>query len=75
MLSSEALKLFQRQGDREFIAYGFGNLGRLALLRGDVGQACQFLQEAVTMAAADGNRLGLADWQPTASSASAATRL
>jgi predicted ATPase/DNA-binding SARP family transcriptional activator len=64
MLSSEALKLLQRQGDREFIAYGLGNLGRLALLRGDVGQARQFLQEAVTMAAADGNRLGLADWQP-----------
>jgi predicted ATPase/DNA-binding SARP family transcriptional activator len=64
ILSTEALKLFQMQGDREFIAYGLGNLGRLALLRGDVGQARQLLQEAVTMAGAVGNRLGLADWQP-----------
>ncbi|MBX3001724.1 MAG: hypothetical protein KF893_24585 [Caldilineaceae bacterium] len=64
ILSTEALKLFQMQGDREFIAYGYGNLGRLALLRGDIEQALHLLQEAVTMANAVGNRLALADWQP-----------
>jgi hypothetical protein len=65
ILSTEALKLFQMQGDRDMgIAYGFGNLGRLALLRGDIGQARRLLHEAMTMAAAGGNRLALADWQP-----------
>lgn len=64
ILSTEALRLFQMQGDREFIAYGYGNLGRLALLRGDVERARHLLQEAVTMASAVGNRLALANWQP-----------
>jgi predicted ATPase/DNA-binding SARP family transcriptional activator len=62
--SVESIEIFQTQGNRDFIAYGFGNLGRLALLRGDVDQASTLLHEAVTLAAAVGNRLGLIDWQP-----------
>lgn len=64
ILSAEALSLLQTHGEREFITYGFGNLGRLALLQGDIGQAHHFLREAVTMAGTAGNRLALADWQP-----------
>lgn len=63
-LSREGLQLLQMQGNRDFIAFGYGNLGRLALLRGEIDQARHFLQEAVTIAATVGNRLALADWQP-----------
>jgi len=63
-LSTESIALLQMQGDREFIAFGFGNLGRVALLQGDVERARALFLEAVTIAAAVGNRLGLAEWQP-----------
>jgi predicted ATPase len=64
LLSTESLKLFQRQGNRDVIAIALGNLGRLALLRGDIEQAHRLLQESVTIALAVGNLLVLGDWQP-----------
>ena len=63
-LSAESIKLLQAQGDRGLIAFGFGNLGRVALLQGDVERARAFFHEAVMVAAAVDNRLGLSEWQP-----------
>jgi tetratricopeptide (TPR) repeat protein len=63
-LSSASLLLFRRQDNRDSIVFPLGNLGRLALLRGDLAQARLLLQEAVTDAANIGNKLGLLDWQP-----------
>jgi len=63
-LSAESLTLFRRRDNRDYILYPLGNLGRLALLRGDSVQARLLLQEAVTSAAKIGNRMGLGDWQP-----------
>jgi predicted ATPase/DNA-binding XRE family transcriptional regulator len=64
LLSTESLKLFQARGNRDFIVYALGNLGRLARLRGDLAQARTLLQETITIAASVGNRMGLGDWQP-----------
>jgi len=64
LLSTESFELFQRQGNRDLITTALGNLGRLALLRGDIEQAHRLLQEAVTIAAAVGNLMMLGDWQP-----------
>ena len=63
-LSTESLMLFRRLDNRDSIIFPLGNLGRLALLRGDLAQARLLLQEAVTDATALGNKLGLLDWQP-----------
>ncbi len=63
-LSTESLILFRRLDNRDSIMLPLGNLGRLALLRGDLAQARLLLQEAVTNAANMGNKLGLLDWQP-----------
>lgn len=63
-LCTESVRLFQLQGNRDLIAYALGNLGRLALLRGDLEQAHRVLQEAVTVAGAVGNRMALSEWQP-----------
>ena len=63
-LSTESLMLFRRLDNRDSIIFPLGNLGRLALLRGDLPQARLLLQEAVTDATALGNKLGLLDWQP-----------
>jgi tetratricopeptide (TPR) repeat protein len=64
LLSTESLKLFQTRGNRDFIVYALGNLGRLARLRGDLEQARGLLHETVTIAASVGNWMGLGDWQP-----------
>lgn len=63
-LSEESLRLFRQLENRDFLVYALGNLGRLALIRGDIGVAHQFYQEAVTIATAANNRLALGDWQP-----------
>ena len=63
-LSAESLTFFRRRNNRDNILYPLGNLGRLALVRGDVVQARLLLQEAVTIAAEVGNQMGLGDWQP-----------
>jgi predicted ATPase/DNA-binding SARP family transcriptional activator len=63
-LSTESLALFRRQQNRDYIVYPLGNLGRLALLRGDLAQARLLLQEAVATARAIGNVMGLLDWLP-----------
>ncbi|MEZ4682919.1 MAG: tetratricopeptide repeat protein [Caldilineaceae bacterium] len=63
-LSAESLALFRRQQNRDYIVYPLGNLGRLALLRGDLAQARLLLQEAVATARAIGNVMGLLDWLP-----------
>jgi predicted ATPase len=63
-LSTESLTLFRRQQNRDFIVYPLGNLGRLALLRGDLTQARLLLQEAIATARTIGNVMGLLDWLP-----------
>ncbi len=63
-LSAESLTLFRRQQNRDYIVYPLGNLGRLALLRGDLAQARLLLQEAVATAQSIGNIMGLLDWLP-----------
>ena len=63
-LSTESLTLFRRQQNRDYIVYPLGNLGRLALLRGDLAQARLLLQEAVATARTIGNVMGLLDWLP-----------
>ena len=63
-LSAESLTFFRRRNNRDNILFPLGNLGRLALVRGDVVQARLLLQEAVTIAAEVGSQMGLGDWQP-----------
>ena len=63
-LTNESLHLFRQLENRDFIVYALGNLGRLALVRGDIAQAHQFFHEAVTIATTASNPLGLGDWQP-----------
>lgn len=63
-LSHASLRLFQALGNRDFIIYALGNLGRLALICRAIAPARQFLQEAVDLAAAVHNRMGLCDWLP-----------
>ncbi|MBI3960300.1 MAG: tetratricopeptide repeat protein, partial [Chloroflexi bacterium] len=63
-LSAESLALFRRRENRDYIVAPLGNLGRLALLRGDLAQARLLLQEAVATARSVGNVLGLIDWLP-----------
>lgn len=62
--SRASLQLFQTLGNRDFIIYALGNLGRLALIRREIAQAQQFFQEAVAIAASVHNRMGLCDWLP-----------
>ncbi|MBI3960158.1 MAG: tetratricopeptide repeat protein [Chloroflexi bacterium] len=62
--SAESLALFRRRENRDYIVAPLGNLGRLALLRGDLAQARLLLQEAVAIARSVGNVLGLIDWLP-----------
>jgi predicted ATPase/transcriptional regulator with XRE-family HTH domain len=63
-LSRTSLQLFQALGNRDFIIYALGNLGRLALIRQEIVQAQQLFQEAVDIAVAVNNRMGLCDWLP-----------
>lgn len=63
-ISTESLTLFRRQQNRDFIVYPLGNLGRLALLRGDLTQARLLIQEAIATARTIGNVMGLLDWLP-----------
>lgn len=63
-LSAESLALFRRRGNRDYIVYPLGNLGRLALLRGDIVQARLLFQEAVDIASTIKNVMGLGDWLP-----------
>ncbi len=64
VLSRASLQLFQRLGNRDFVIYALGNLGRLALIRRENAQAQQFFQAAVDLAATAHNRMGLCDWLP-----------
>jgi tetratricopeptide (TPR) repeat protein len=63
-MATESLRLFQRMGNRDMIAYPLGALGHLALLRGDLARAHKLLEEAVAIATAVGARISLGDWQP-----------
>jgi len=63
-LSAESLAIFRRRENRDFIVYPLGNLGRLALLRGDLVQARLLLQEAIATARSISNSMGLLDWLP-----------
>lgn len=63
-LSSESLTLFQSQGNRDLIAFALGNLGRLALLRGEIAQAHTRFHAAVAIAVAVDNQMTLSNWQP-----------
>jgi predicted ATPase/DNA-binding XRE family transcriptional regulator len=49
-------------GDTYWIAYPLGNLGRLALHKGDLIQAHQYISESVDITRRSGNRVGIADW-------------
>ena len=62
--SRASLQLFQALGNRDFVIYALGNLGRLALIRREIAQAQQFFQEAVNIAVSVHNRMGLCDWLP-----------
>ncbi len=62
--SRASLQLLQTLGNRDFIIYALGNLGRLALIRREIAQAQHFFQAAVDIAVAVNNRMGLCDWLP-----------
>ncbi|MEZ4713732.1 MAG: hypothetical protein R3A44_41475 [Caldilineaceae bacterium] len=49
-IAMEGLQLFRRRGNQIGIGDGLANLGRLALLKGDLVQAYQLFYEAVTIA-------------------------
>jgi len=49
-IAAESLQLFRAHGNRAGIGDCLGNLGRAALLRGDLEQAGKFLREAATIA-------------------------
>ncbi len=63
-LSQESLTLFRTQGNRDLIAFALGNLGRLALLRGEINVAHTHFHEAVSIAEFIGNQMTLSNWQP-----------
>ncbi|NJN83222.1 MAG: hypothetical protein HC802_13685 [Caldilineaceae bacterium] len=48
-LATQSLRLFERMGNRDMIAFPLGILGHLALLRGDLKWAHTLLQEAVQL--------------------------
>ncbi|MEZ4733887.1 MAG: hypothetical protein R3E79_42895 [Caldilineaceae bacterium] len=62
--SRASLQLFQTMGNRDFIIYALGNLGRLALIRREITKAHTYFQEAVDIAVSVNNRMGLCDWLP-----------
>ncbi|MEZ4869376.1 MAG: BTAD domain-containing putative transcriptional regulator [Caldilineaceae bacterium] len=63
-LSLESLTIFRTLGNRDLIAFALGNLGRLALLRGEIGAAYTHFHEAVSIAEIIGNQMTLSNWQP-----------
>lgn len=62
--SRASLQIFQTMGNRDFIIYALGNLGRLALIRREITEAHAYFQEAVDIAVLVNNRMGLCDWLP-----------
>ena len=62
-LITESLAIFRRRENQYEIADGFGTLGLLALLKGDLDQAHRHLYEAVTIATAMHQEM-LGNWQP-----------
>jgi tetratricopeptide (TPR) repeat protein len=58
----QSLERFRHTGDVDLIAYPIGNLGRLALQAGRVGEAYNSFMESVAISRAVGNRVGIADW-------------
>ncbi|HUM68242.1 MAG TPA: hypothetical protein PLK31_05285, partial [Chloroflexota bacterium] len=49
-------------GDTFWIAYPLGNLGRMALQKGDLPEAANLISESVAITRSSGNRVGIADW-------------
>ena len=48
--------------DTFWIAYPLGNLGRMALQRGDLEQANELIRESLAITRRSGNRVGIGDW-------------
>ncbi|MBE7553052.1 MAG: AAA family ATPase [Anaerolineales bacterium] len=61
-LYREALAQATERGYLDIIIYAGGNLGRLALLRGQMALAKPQLEKAVAFARESGNRVNIADW-------------
>lgn len=62
-LYRQSIALLRSIEDEALIAYPIGNLGRIAIARGDDDAAQAHFEEALLISRGDGNRLGLADWQ------------
>ncbi len=63
-VATESLALFQTRGDRFGISHCLGDLGRLALLQGDLTQAHRLFQEVMTIATSFNLRPTQYEWQP-----------
>lgn len=63
-LCRESLAILRGMGNCDTIAYPLGNLGRLALIDGEVDQAHSLIGEAVSLSRTIGNHFGLAYWLP-----------
>jgi predicted ATPase/transcriptional regulator with XRE-family HTH domain len=59
---AESLQLYRDMGNRFDIVYPLGNLGRLALLGGDIASAQRSFAECVELSRRTGNSVSLADW-------------
>jgi hypothetical protein len=58
----ESLRLYRTRGNVDLISYPLGNLGRLALHDGSLGEAGRLIGEAIDLSREIGNRQGVADW-------------
>jgi len=58
----ESLARMRAIGETLEIVYLLGNLGRLALLAGDLEEAYKLIDESVTIARHGGHPVGIADW-------------
>ncbi len=63
-LAQESLAIFQVRGNRYEQAGGMGTLGLLALLKGNLGEAQKWLDEALVCATTNNTRWMASHWQP-----------
>jgi predicted ATPase/DNA-binding XRE family transcriptional regulator len=62
-LIEDSLQRFRRRGNQEFMAECLGVLGDFALVRGDLGAAYAYLQEAIAIGTTHNLRIVHAEWQ------------
>ncbi len=62
-LLAESLALYQTRGNRVGIGDALGSLGRIALLRVDLDEAQQKLQQAMTVSSGVGDLQGFSEWR------------